>query len=369
MSLRDKIDLVRGTGGADSAALFERFGVLDNPFPAASQTSNNPHLESAADEIIQNKIAGFFREQRSQVVVIEGTQGVGKTNILNHYERELADLLPEMDGFYVVRYMADPESSFEGILRRLFQELGTRHLVKLSEALATAPHHIEAARGYEIKAALHALARAAGDEEVAEIFLEWLTGSRVLNRHKHAIRVQFRLDTVESKTAALRDIVYVSSDAGVLHGIFLLLDELEKQDGVLGPTLVTRYLSSMRALIDALPQHLFMMIAVTPDALRRYSNSLPAFRSRLEDRVTLMPLSSWEAACKLADFYVEQARARAEHKMGNRVDRTILPQSEVHELFEQLLAQARRRGDDGVRQREFLHQLNKRADEIIRQVA
>ena len=41
--------------------------------------------------------------------------------------------------------------------------------------------------------------------------------------------MDYRLDTVESRTQALRDIVYVSERLGLLKGILLLLDELEKQ--------------------------------------------------------------------------------------------------------------------------------------------
>ena len=74
---------------------------------------------------------------------------------------------------------------------------------------------------------------------------------------------------------------------------------------------VMRYLSALRAMIDALPRRLFLMIAVTPDALRRYSEHYPALRSRLQDRLELQSLSSAKAAKKLADFYLNEARKAA----------------------------------------------------------
>jgi hypothetical protein len=158
----------------------------------------------------------------------------------------------------------------------------------------------------------------------------------------------------------------VSSEARILNGIFLLLDELEKQDGVLSATLVVRYLSAIRAIIDALPNHLFMMIAITPDALRRYSLALPAFRSRLQDRIELSPLSTVEQALGLANFYMDEAEAAAENeKKGRSQGRRILPEQLVRQIFEEGLQSAKRRSDVGLRQREFLHTLNLEAEKVI----
>jgi hypothetical protein len=203
----------------------------------------------------------------------------------------------------------------------------------------------------------------------AALMLEWLLGFRLLKAHREALGVQFRLDTVESKTAALRDLVLVSSEAGILKGIFLLLDELEKQEGVIGPTAITRYLSAMRAIIDALPRHLFMMIAITPDALRRYSAAVPAFRSRLQNQISLAPLASLAEATELAEFYVATARAEARNaprRTGTRAGgQALVSAEEIKDIFSSLRQAAERRGDTGVRQREFLHRLHTVAEERL----
>jgi len=200
--------------------------------------------------------------------------------------------------------------------------------------------------------------------------MEWLLGFRLLKMHREALDVQFRLDTVESKTAALRDLVLVSSKAGILKGVFLLLDELEKQDGVLGPTAVVRYLSAMRSIIDSLPNHLFMMIAVTPDAMRRYSTALPAFRSRLQNQITLAPLANIEEAAALAKFYIEVAISEAKKTRSGRAGTAkLVTQQQVDESYEQLRKLGERRGDSGVRQREFLHLLYTIAEKTIQGTA
>lgn len=372
MSLRDRIKAANADKGIAAAHIFERFGVLGNPFPPSSQTTNNPHRRTRIDDEIDVRIESFIRDHKTQVVVVEGTQGTGKTNVLNFYESEIADVLTELSGFYVIRYLADPEASFEGTIRRLFQELGTPHLLKLAAALDPTDADIfEDARSVEVRTALRKLAQARS-QEVAELLLDWFLGMRVLKSHRELLGVNFRLDTVEAKTAALRDLILVSSKADVLSGVFLLLDELEKQDGVLSPTAVVRYLSALRAIIDALPNHLFMMLAVTPDALRRYSVAVPAFRSRLQNKVELQALQNSDEALALAHFYLEHAAKEAQEKQGSSPPvghRAILSDEEIRDVFEDLVERAKKSADPAPRQRIFLHHLHERAEQAIHNVS
>lgn len=365
MSLKDRIATLKNKH--QQPDLFSLYGMVANPFPASSQTSNNPRRKVSGDSQAEARIFSFLRDQKSQVVVVEGTQGVGKTNFLNHFEAEIEEALQDLDGYYVVRYLADPEASFDGTIRRLFQELGEDHIRKLVSVLKTRDDAIAAARSQDMKSALHSLTENSASDEHLRLFMDWLYGSRILKAHKEKLNIHFRLDTVESKTAALRDLVIVSSEAGILNGIFLLLDELEKQDGILSPTAVVRYLSAMRAIIDSLPNHLFMMIAVTPDALRRYSNALPAFRSRLQNQITLHPLSSLRDAQALANFYIDAAKAEAQRRFPKKEagKKALITPDEIEDIFEELKLIADRRGDTGVPQRVFLHRLHSKAEETI----
>lgn len=78
MSLRERLKSASDRE-FDSLNIYRAFGVLDNPFPSSGQSSNNPHQVSQADEIIETKITSFIRDKKSQVLVIEGTQGVGNS--------------------------------------------------------------------------------------------------------------------------------------------------------------------------------------------------------------------------------------------------------------------------------------------------
>lgn len=368
MSLRDRI---RDEAADDAPQrIYEVFGVDSNPFPASNQTSANPHLRTDADTEVEDKIVTFLRDKRSQVVVVEGTQGVGKTNFLNHFEHEIQMATVEMDGYYVVRYFGDPERSFDGTTRRLFEGLGTEHLQRLADALGHMKKKgrlkaIRAARGHDMQTALSHITKDPSPENL-RFMMDWLMGLRILKAHRLALGVQFRLDTVESKTSALRDMIQTSVGAGVLKGIFLLLDELEKQDGVLGPIAVVRYLSAVRAVVDALPDCLFLMIGITPDALLRYSVALPALRGRLENKITLEPLSDVTDAIELMDFYILSAhRSARKRQAGDGGKQEIVTSEEAEKQFHQLYENGQRRGDDGVRHRAYLHELHKIAEKAI----
>lgn len=377
MSLREKLNKSGMAAVDPRKATFERFGVIDNPFPAAAQPTGHPRYdESEADTEIVGAIQRFERDYASQVLVIEGTQGIGKTNLLNYYQSELKDIYQEDTTFYIIRYYPDPEPTFDAIVRRVFQELNFSHFERIGKALAeldrsAAEEVIEIARSHEVRMVLTHLLSAArtSDEElrrVADMSMEWLVGLRLLNRHRETLGVMFRLDTVESKTQALRDVVFVSEKLDLLKGIFLLLDELEKQDYSLSKTPVLRYLLAIRALIDALPKRLFLVIALTTDARRRYYAMLPAIAGRLQNRIVLQPIQTEAEALKFAHFYVDCAKKRAkdtpEVRGWKEGKSPIIDDREVRSMFLQILESSAERGTEGVIHREFLNALNQSAE-------
>jgi hypothetical protein len=353
---------------------------MENPYPPAGQPTGHPRFdESTPDEQVVEAIRQFQRDYTTQVVVIEGTQGVGKTNLLNYYQQELQELHSDDNTFYIIRYYPDPEPTFDAIVRRIFQELSATHLVGIGEALEDIDEDeveeiFELARSYEVRIVLRRLRDAAAENGrtlkfVADVAMEWFVGLRLLKKHRETLGVQFRLDTVESKTQALRDVVFVSERLELLQGIFLLLDELEKQDYSLSKTPVLRYLSAIRALIDSLPRRLFLMLALTSEARRRYFAMLPAIAGRLQNRIVLAPLRSKTEAVNLARFYLEQAKARVRREdvaEGWRPgDQTLVSDEEIETTFEEAENTAAETGAEGVTHRDFLNRLRDVAEAKI----
>lgn|GEM_PF-828257 len=377
--LRSRI-LERETVTDSRKTLYEKYGVIENPFPRAEQTSGHPRMQTEADEQLDAEIVEFYRDKdrKSHVIAVTASQGIGKTNLLNAYERQLKDIFEPL-GFFIIRYIPDPEPSFDSLVRTIFDALGEWHLRQLANALAKlADADIDSLmdnlKEDDTKRMLSSLREAAKDgqpklDEVVKYAQEWLLGLRVLKIHRDEVKIRFRLDTVESKTRALRDLVTCSYSVGKLEGIFLLLDELEKQGSLLSKTMVLRYLSALRALIDALPQNLFLMAAVTTDALDRYREMLPALRGRLANEVKLRPIQNPREAIELYRFYQNEARksARQERLSGwNQGDDDIVPEEAIPTIFQRL--DNRDSTIEGVRQRDFLNELHHRAKEEIDQI-
>jgi hypothetical protein len=376
MNLRDRLGIDEQATARRQRNIYQRFGVIENPFPASSQPMGQPHMSTPAEAEIEVRLKRFLDDRNTQAVVVEGTQGLGKTNLLEYYKNELDAIFADQKGYYIIRYYADPEPDFSGVVRRIIQQFGTEHLIKISAELADKSEIERAAiladmRGQDTRHVFSRLADVAKQEGVerdtaAQLALEYLLGLRVFKRHTEALGVQFRLDTTESKTQAFHDLCYLSQKLGCLEAIFLFLDELEKQGGL--PTQVTlRYLSAIRALIDALPKYLFLMLAMTTEAHRRYSYMLPALAGRLQTVVSLSPLVNSEEAVQLYRFYLDARREAA--KSNSQVAAFGVPggqepftEDEVNDIFSEIKRSSEKAGISGVTQRAFLDSLHRLAE-------
>lgn len=319
MSLKERLGLAASNAVPEKGVL-AAYGVARNPFPSASQTSGHPRLVDAADAEIEHRLADFLKHHNSQVVVIEGTQGSGKTNLLQYYEGELPTLDEGDGGVFVVHYYPDPEPGLDKLLAQIIQSLGSEYIenlvCKMNESeREDAEQALAEIRSPEFRQMLRRLRKYSKEDlpDACMLALEWLRGLRTFKRHTEALGVYQRLDTTESRIGALRDLLMVSEKIGTLRALFLMLDELEKQEDVSRSSIhVVRYLASLRALIDALPRRFFLVLAITPSARDTYRRYYPALASRLDGSIIrLKDIDTLEAAKNLFEFYLRAERERA----------------------------------------------------------
>ena len=375
MSLRER--MAGHESDARQRRTYRQYGVLDNPFPSAGHTTRHPRQEDAVDEALLDLFAQFEEGARlSQVVTIVGPPGAGKANLLDYYEGQFRDYYRGRGACYVIR--GHPAPSFDSLLRTILQRFGPRHLENIGRTLAQGSDTArtaakERARSHEVRIVLDRLERAGSDEhraDCARLAFEWFLGFSVSKRHRAVLGVSFRLDTVESRMQALRDLIYVSERLRLLEGIVLLIDELEKHDYSLSKTLALRFLLSIRALIDALPERLFLMLAMTSQARTRYLAMLPALASRLRDTIVLMPLRNESEANRLFEFYVANERDAAGSSQRVRGEKQgaaeLFGAEELTGMFRGLRERSERRGSDGVTPRDYLHHLHEEWENRVR---
>lgn len=372
-SLRDELGLATKWEINPQKKRFETYGVLENPFPPANKTTGNPRFASSIDTHITTHIRAFIQSKVSEVVVVTGTQGLGKTNLLEFYQRELSAVLQDDNGSYFIYYYSDPHPEFGSVVNRIFQELGENFLKKIAHATRSLSNEekeasLKLVRTPDLRFAFGKMFLSRDNEqslgELAKLLLEYLMGSRIYKRHIDDLKLQQRLDTTESKTQALRDVVYLSHHLKVFDGLFLFLDELEKA-GSFTTQKTTAYLSAIRALIDTLPSNLFLMLAMTPDAHNRYSRDLPALGGRLQDVLELQPLSKEDEAVQLYEFYLHQARdesekvAPVEWLQGKSA---LISEKSVRDIFIATLEESKQKGlRGGITPRDFLNALHDQA--------
>ena len=343
MSLKERLGLQNShTPTSDRVT---SYGIGRNPFPSASQTSGHQRLVDSTDEEIEKRLRDFLSNYTSQVVVIEGTQGTGKSNLLQFYEKELPTLDEGDGGVFVVHYYPDPEPALDKLLAHMIQDLGPEYLesvVKKLKAATTAEAEKATSqiRGPEFRQMVRRL-RQKPDADLAEacaLAIEWLRGLRIFKKHTLILGVYQRLDTTESRIGAVRDLLVVSEAIGRLRALFLLLDELEKQEDVSRSNIhVVRYLASLRALIDALPRRFFLVLAITPSARDTYRRYYPALASRLEGSVIrLKGIETLDLARSLYDFYLEAERNRMKESEADHFPKKLkepLTPKEIEELY------------------------------------
>jgi hypothetical protein len=360
---------------AEQRKLYEYAGVVENPFPSANQTTGHPHSATPADERVDREVIEFYNDRKSHVLAITATQGIGKTNLLNAYEAALRSKLT-MHGFFVIRYVADPERFFDRLIVSIIEYLGESYLKNTVVRLTAASEGdrskgLSSIREPEFRQMVTRLGapRSPNGNDAQDPYTlayQWLLGQPVRKPHRDALGVYNRLDTVEAKTRALRDIVALGVSVDTLQGIFLLIDELEKGDVNSSKTELLRYLQAMRALIDAFPTHLFLMAALTPDALDRYREMQPAIRGRLANEIRLLPLRTPEDAVELYSFYLEHGRVSAEdicnQRRWHRGANDLIAEDTARDLFEKLNSRrTTARPVEGVRQRDYLNALHELA--------
>ena len=216
----------------------------------------------------------------------------------------------------------------------------------------------------------------------ARLARSWIAGAPVTERHRAVLGVRSRRYELDTRMRALRDAVYVSARLRLLDGIVLLIDELEKPGHSLAREPVLLSLVPMIALLEALPERLFLMVAMTPKARERNLMLLEDERHLLgvgfggqqerwlQDRVSLSPIMYPREADRLFEFYVSRAREAAQSSpmMAGEDPGTseMFGAAEVKSLFRRMRERSEKRGIEGVTPRDFLHTLHEEWENRIR---
>ena len=309
---------------------YERYSLLENPFPGYGETgfdvcSDQGEIKEKFVTILQDFSATAKRLR------INGASGAGKTNILRYFER-LTDEARQSRyiGSLHPIYISNPGESYLDIHGQIVDRLSELFLGDLLTILQTTPRKIkelseEIQSAYELLRVLRALVEQSElfpiySERRAEAFVRWLKGQKLLSADKnlltHAGTPPPDITSLSLAMRFLNGLLGVLKELGLCDGIVLLFDEFEEIFAGLSRSRQARYAQDLRHFFDMLKESVFFVIATVPEP--KDLGQYPAIERRLGEPKDLQPIDSLALAIQYVSDYLNSGRDKYEMHPKNR---------------------------------------------------
>jgi len=252
---------------------YSKYFLNNNPFfsiPAAMREGTRILVDRKRElETIQTAIIQTIKTDKRTSVLLEGIYGSGKSHLLFKFLDEVRKTLMAREGTRALGAYVTPGSRFldfysnlieniglqvlQSIVRKLEYELGTSErgqFVKVLEKEGIEPEFATAMSYMTYK------------YEYARTW-RWLQGQKLTTSERTSIGVSENLDTEETALIGYTNLRKLMRKAGY-QVLCIFFDELEKVTDQSSITSITRYLDSIRHLIDRDPGGLCLITTVTP---------------------------------------------------------------------------------------------------------
>ena len=315
------------------------FFLLSNPFPDVGQFISGicVNQDQIKREFVRT-LREFYQDEQSRRMMIRGSTGAGKTNLLKFFEQELEEWHQPSPGEQAITnlftiFIDQPQGGYFEIHRQIISQLGARFFREFFEAvqrgkvnLAKLPTELPG-----ISPELIRILTPIASDRSSQLSLwpeprnlrtleEWLQGSKLSAEvRKHLSSVS--IEVGKSSTIAIKflaDLVKIFRYAKLFKGLIILFDEFENILSGLSSTRQAQYAQDLRNLFDSLSESVVFVIATTPfsDDLRRIS---PALNRRLGEGVEIEPIQDEDSALAYAREYTELARKTFRNKTNRNI--------------------------------------------------
>jgi hypothetical protein len=319
MTLRQDLEQLKKA--AEKPNPYERYHLLENPFPAYGEERADVCTDQDQIKAAFMEILGEFGP-RAKRLRIDGESGAGKTNILRYFENltEEARLLGYIDSVYPI-YISAPGDNYFTIHEQIVERLSGIFLGDLVTALRADRSLLDALQE-EIRPASEMIAVLKSiifqptlllidpyEDRRLDTFVRWLEGRKISARDKSLLDIA--LPDINSASLAIRfldGLLQVLQRLEFSQGLVLLFDEFEEIFESLTRTRHSRYAQDLRHLFDTLQESIFFVIATTPEP--RDLGQYPAIVRRLGDALNLQPIDSEELAITYVREYLRVGRER-----------------------------------------------------------
>ena len=330
---------------------YEDFYLLSNPFPNIGEFYGICVDQEKVKDEFKRVLREFNLDVQRQIMMMIGTTGAGKTNLLRFLEqtirswqepnsknKAITDLftiyVEQTQGNYLEIHRQIISQFAAMFFTKFFSEVRQHkiNLFKLSTELpGTNPELIRALSQIAYRDSGQQLSlddmldqmSLLPEPQSYRILDNWLQGAKILSSQKKMLG-NVSTEVGKSSTVAIKflsDLVKIFLRIGIFKGVIIFIDELEEIFSGLTPTNQAQYAQDLRNLFDSLPKGIVFVVATAP-ITERLQNISPALQRRLGPGVHIAPISDEDIALKYAGAYIKLGRQKFEYKMDTK---TFLP--------------------------------------------
>ncbi len=333
-------DLRKEIGKGQPKNPYVNFFLLSNPFPDVGQFI--PSICVNQDEIKREfvrTLREFYQDEQSRRLMILGSTGAGKTNLLKFFKQELEEWHQPAPGKQAITdlftiFVDQPQGGYFEVHRKIISELATMFFTRFFEAvqcgkvsLTKLPTEISGISP-ELIRILDSMA-SNGSHQLSlwpeprslRTLEEWLQGTKLSAAEKKQLG-GVSVEVGKSSTIAIKflvDLVKIFRYAELFRGLIVLFDEFENILSGLSLTRQVQYAQDLRNLFDSLADSVVFVIGTAPVSsnLQRIS---PALYRRLGEGVPVEPIQDEKAALAYARAYTQLGREAFKNETKCKID-------------------------------------------------
>lgn len=317
---------------------YKRYGFLRNPFPINVQEFHRIcYNQDDVKKIFVSRLGSFIANQEIETLLIHADHRVGKTNFLRYYYNELKDISKNNGNIFNYAYIREYNDNYLIFHKAIIDELGVDFFVKLFNEIKDNTEILDDIQETDfkkgIRSCIESITLSGGlNFEYVFLFFEWFKGIKYTQKKLEKIDVSSSITTSSLAIRYLNDLIKLSRISGVLKGLIIFMDEFES---IFGESVSRgkrdKYLQDIRSLLDEIQIGIFIICAITPNALLELSK-YQALKARFGESISLSSIRDIDEAKAYANEYINFAKEEVKNN-NNKSIKNIISNNNIKKIY------------------------------------
>ena len=315
---------------------YKMYGFLRNPFPVNVQEFHRIcYNQDKAKNIFLMRLRSFIENQKIETLLIHADHRVGKTNFLRYYFNDLKGISKNRGNDFNYAYIREYNDNYLIFHKAIIDELGVDFFIELFNKIKDDTGILNEIQETDFKKGIQSCIECVtlSDElnfEYIFLFFEWFKGIKYPPKKLDKIGVSSSITTSSLAIRYLKDLIEVSRISGVLKGLIIFMDEFES---IFGESVSRgkrdKYLQDIRSLLDEIQTGIFIVCALTPNALLELSK-YQALKARFGESISLSSIRDVDEAIAYANEYINFAKDEVKN---NKDVKNIITEKDIKKIY------------------------------------